>query len=95
MSEQRVPERIDLEEFMGETHKPYLFNYADGIDGHYCIARKAIDGRYEFWNWYRWILAPNGEPDITGRVFHDCEVAVSKLYQLRRIAIEKADVEQS
>jgi hypothetical protein len=88
MSEQDGPQRVELEEYTGEIHKPYLFNYADGIDGHYCIARKAINGRYEFWDNDSWILDPDGDPDITGHIFDNCEVAVSKLYHLRRVAID-------
>lgn len=29
---------------------PYLHNRGDGVDGHYCIARKHTDGYHEFWN---------------------------------------------
>jgi len=31
--------------------KPYLSNRADGVDGHYCIARKSPRGEFfEFWD---------------------------------------------
>ena len=29
---------------------PYLKNRADGVDGHYCIARNDKKGYHEFWN---------------------------------------------
>ena len=33
-----------------ETGIPYLKNRGDGVDGHYCIARKHEEGYHEFWN---------------------------------------------
>jgi hypothetical protein len=88
-NEQRLPDRIELEEYTGEVHKPYLFNYADGVDGHYCISRKSIDGHYEFWQRPdNWIFAPNGERDIVGHIFDDPEAAVIQLYHLRRAAMQ-------
>ena len=33
-----------------EKSNPYLKNYADAVDGHYCIARKRDDGYTEYWD---------------------------------------------
>ena len=43
---------IDLVKQLSEVAvgKPYLKNRGDGVDGHYCIARKHRDGYHEFWN---------------------------------------------
>lgn len=30
--------------------EPYLKNRADGVDGHYCIARERTDGAHEYWS---------------------------------------------
>lgn len=40
-----------------ENYVPFLDNYADGCDGHYCIARRHPDGYYEFYNKGKWVSA--------------------------------------
>ena len=55
-------------------------NYADGVDGHYCIGRP-IKGDLVYWEYY------NGDADgewsaFVGEVFKDFETAVAKYEEL-------------
>lgn len=41
---------VELQELV-DKRNPYLKNRADGVNGHYCIARQHESGEYyEFWN---------------------------------------------
>jgi hypothetical protein len=49
---------IDLRHNERESGEPFLKNRADGVDGHYCIARKSPKGSYyEFYDAGKWVSA--------------------------------------
>lgn len=39
---------------------PYLINRSDGVDGHYCIAKKHPNGYHEFWNHHSQVWCSGG-----------------------------------
>ena len=76
---QNPPQHVPISEF----HWPQIFNCIDGQDGHFGIARKRPDGRFEHLEEDgTWTPALKGEPEITGHIFHDFNSALSRLQSL-------------